>query len=146
MMEITKILKAIADETRFKILRLLLQHNYCVRALSRKLELSESAISQHIKVLREAGLLIGVKKGYYMHYDVDRARLHELASKIEELAAMEREIRHPENVGCESVEPKICRVQRVGHQCPKEVQPFCGDEDREKGRVNKHGNCQCHKP
>jgi len=61
-MEITKILKAMADDTRFRILILLLQHNYCVRALSRKLELSESAISQHIKVLREAGLLIGVKK------------------------------------------------------------------------------------
>jgi len=48
-MEITKILKAMADDTRFRILILLLQHNYCVRALSRKLELSESAISQHIK-------------------------------------------------------------------------------------------------
>jgi len=89
-MEITKILKAMADDTRFRILILLLQHNYCVRALSRKLELSESAISQHIKVLREAGLLIGVKKGYYMHYDVDRSTLHKLSSKIEELAAIER--------------------------------------------------------
>ena len=61
-METTKILKAIADGTRFKILTLLLQQNYCVRALSRKLGLSESAISQHLKVLREAGLLVGVKK------------------------------------------------------------------------------------
>jgi len=30
-MEITKILKAMADDTRFRILILLLQHNYCVR-------------------------------------------------------------------------------------------------------------------
>jgi len=99
-MEITKILKAVANETRFKILKLLLQHNYCVRALSKKLELSESAISQHIKVLREAGLLIGVKKGYYMHYDVDRNILQKLSSKIEELAAIEREVCNPEEEGC----------------------------------------------
>ncbi|MGI6585153.1 MAG: winged helix-turn-helix transcriptional regulator [Gracilibacteraceae bacterium] len=99
-MEVTKILKAIADETRFKILTLLLQHNYCVRALSKKLELSESAISQHIKVLREAGLLIGVKKGYYIHYDVDRGTLRELSSRIEELAAIERKVCNPESVEC----------------------------------------------
>lgn len=48
-----------------------LQHNYCVRALSRNIGLSEVAILQHLKVLREAGLLTGEKKGYYMHYDVD---------------------------------------------------------------------------
>jgi ArsR family transcriptional regulator len=121
-MEITKVLKAIADETRFKILKLLLQHNYCVRALSRKLELSESAISQHIKVLREAGLLIGVKKGYYMHYDVDRDALHKLSSKIEELAAIERKVCNPENVGCESSERKMCHVQRRSHKFTNEVQ------------------------
>ena len=61
------VLKAIADETRMKILLLLLRHNYCVRALARKLELSEGAVSQHLKILRDAGLLIGEKKGYFMH-------------------------------------------------------------------------------
>lgn len=58
-MDRSLVLKAIADETRMKILTLLLEHNYCVRALARSLELSEAAISQHLKVLREAGLLIG---------------------------------------------------------------------------------------
>src|SRR5690554_3693327 len=114
-MEITKVLKAIADETRLKILKMLLKHNYCVRALSRKLELSESAISQHLKVLREAGLLVGVKKGYFMHYDVDRDTLKELSSKIEEFATIEREVCNPENVGCESSEQKRCHVQKSGH-------------------------------
>jgi len=130
-MEITKILKAIADDTRFKILVLLLQHNYCVRALSRKLKLSESAISQHIKVLREAGLLIGVKRGYYMHYDVDRSTLYKLSSRIEELAAIEREFCNPENVECESSGLKMCHVQRSGCKCLNEVQSSYRGEDRE---------------
>jgi len=113
-MEISKALKAIADDTRLKMVTLLLQQNYCVRALSRKLDLSESAVSQHIRVLKEAGLLIGVKKGYYMHYDVDRSTLHKLSSKIEELAAIEREVCNPENAGCESFERKMCHIQKSG--------------------------------
>ena len=129
-METTKVLKAIADETRFKILILLLQHNYCVRALSRKLELSESAISQHLKVLREAGLLVGVKKGYFVHYDVDRDTLHELAFKIEELATIEREVCNPQNIGCESSEYKRCHVQGSSYKCSNEVQSSCHEEER----------------
>lgn len=144
-MEITKVLKAIADETRFKILILLLQHNCCVRALSRKLGLSESAVSQHIKVLREADLLIGVKKGYYMHYDVDRDTLRELSTKIKELAAIEREVCNPEKAGCESSERERCHVQRSGHKCSNKFQYSCQAEDREKGCVDNRGNCQCHK-
>ncbi len=90
-MDKTRILKAIADETRMKILTLLLEHNYCVRALARELKLSEATISQHLKILRESGLLVGEKHGYYMHYDVKRSVLHELADEIELLAAIERE-------------------------------------------------------
>ncbi|MFA6807665.1 MAG: metalloregulator ArsR/SmtB family transcription factor [Eubacteriales bacterium] len=93
------VLKAIADDSRMNILTLLLLHNYCVRALARKLNLSEAAVSQHLKVLRKAGLLIGEKRGYFMHYDVNRSVLHELATNIEELASIKREFCVPENDG-----------------------------------------------
>ena len=91
------VLKAIADETRMKILSLLLCHSYCVRALAGKLELTEGAVSQHLKVLRASGLLTGEKKGYFMHYDVNRDVLHGLAAEIEALASMERELCTPED-------------------------------------------------
>lgn len=129
-METTKLLKAIADETRFKILTLLLQHNYCVRALSRKLGLSESAISQHIKVLREAGLVIGVKKGYFKHYDVDRDKLHELALQIKKLTETKRKVCSPEKAGCKSSEQKRCHLQKDGHDSSNEGHPFCPRVDR----------------
>ncbi len=85
------VLKAIADETRLEILRLLLSRNYCVGALAQKIELSEAAISQHLKVLREAGLVNCEKCGYYSHYDVDRERLCLLAKEICRLAEIKRE-------------------------------------------------------
>lgn len=90
-MEKSMVLKAIAEETRMSILTLLLKHNYCVRSLAKELGLSESTISQHLKVLREAGLINGKKRGYFMHYDVERTVLHELAGEIEALAATEPE-------------------------------------------------------
>ena len=90
-MDKTPVLKAIADDTRMKIVMLLLRHNYCVGALARKLELSEGAVSQHLKVLREAGLLTGQRKGHFMHYDVNPDELRALAAEIEELASIQRE-------------------------------------------------------
>ena len=89
----TSVLKAIADETRINILELLLEHNYCVRALARNLELTEATISQHLKVLREAGLLTGEKRGYFMHYDVERKTLRELGGEIAALAKIKRKER-----------------------------------------------------
>lgn len=85
------ILKAIADETRMNIIKLLLNYNYCVGALARRLNLTEAAISQHIKVLREANLLVGEKRGYFMHYDVNREQLRSIALEIEALVYIKRE-------------------------------------------------------
>ncbi len=68
-------LKALGDETRMRIIQLLLNRDYCVRALARQLNLSEAAISQHIRVLKEAGFLIGERSGHFMHYRVQRDRI-----------------------------------------------------------------------
>ncbi|SHH47057.1 transcriptional regulator, ArsR family [Caloranaerobacter azorensis DSM 13643] len=85
-----EVLKAISDEKRFNIINLLLQHNFCVRALAKRLNLSEAAISQHLKVLREAGLVKGEKKGYYTHYAVNRDILYELSESLKEMAKQDR--------------------------------------------------------
>ena len=78
-------IKAIADETRLNILKSLLTKNFCVKALARKLEVSESAVSQHLKILREAGLVMGEKKGYYVHYMVREENLLKIAEDIRTL-------------------------------------------------------------
>ncbi len=121
------VLKAIADETRMNILKLLLRHNYCVRALANELGLAEATISQHLKVLREAGLLVGEKRGYFMHYSVERSVLLELAKEIEALAAIEREDCLPESRDdCPAVEQREC--PRKG-TCGDEVRKYCHGEE-----------------
>ena len=58
MKEKVKDFKAIGDETRLKILILLSTKNICAKGIAKHLEISEAAVSQHIKVLKEANLII----------------------------------------------------------------------------------------
>ena len=57
--ELIEILKSLSDETRYNLIKLLLSHDYCVGALAKRLNISESAVSQHLKILRTAGLVKG---------------------------------------------------------------------------------------
>ena len=49
-----ELLHIITMPTRYQILMLLLNHHYCGKALSAKLGISESAVSQHLQVLKTA--------------------------------------------------------------------------------------------
>ena len=139
-MEYTIILKALADETRMNIIRLLLKHNHCVRALARKLNISEAAVSQHLKVLREAGLLKGEKHGYFMHYDVNRDVLHQLASSIETLACLEREVCTPKNGGCQKGEYKNCHNATNNVHSVKDLEHCHGKKHSPHGTECRYGH------
>jgi ArsR family transcriptional regulator, arsenate/arsenite/antimonite-responsive transcriptional repressor len=68
-----EVFKALGDLTRFKILKLILSsgNNLCVTALSKKLGISQPVISQHLKILKNAGLVNPSRKGYFIHYRVN---------------------------------------------------------------------------
>jgi len=67
-MELDCMLKALGEPMRLKIYQALLERKHCVRSLSRKFGISESAISQHLKIMKEAGLVYGEKYGYHTHF------------------------------------------------------------------------------
>ena len=91
MNKMVKTLKALGDNTRLKIIKLLLIKRFCVGALARRLDVSESAVSQQLKILREAGLVIGEKKGYYVHYSVKIDKLREAGEYINNLENISKE-------------------------------------------------------
>jgi ArsR family transcriptional regulator len=82
MIDITASLKALADETRFRIINLLLTHDLCVGALAGRLDMSKAAVSQHLQILRKAGLVRGEKRGYWTHYSVDKSAIHRIAENL----------------------------------------------------------------
>ena len=76
--EITKTFKALSDPTRFKIFLLLNSRILCVNGIVNFLQISQPAVSQHLKILREAGLVKVEKKGYWVHYSSDKERIEKL--------------------------------------------------------------------
>lgn len=81
-MDTIQAVHAITDPTRFRLVLLLLQRHYCVKALAKKLGISEPAVSQHVRVLKQYGIIDGVKIGYQMHYQVDREALSVLFAEL----------------------------------------------------------------
>ena len=81
MDEIVKLFKALSDPTRVQILLHLADGDLCVGALARRLGVTHSAISQHLRVLREAGLVRGEKRGYWVHYSLDRPRVRRIVER-----------------------------------------------------------------
>ena len=67
-MDAMVLLRLLGEPTRLAILRALLERKHCVRSLSRKLGITESAVSQHLKRMREAGLVYCEQYGYHSHY------------------------------------------------------------------------------
>jgi len=73
--DLARILKILSVETRIRILHLLKGRALCVGALSAQLDVTQGAVSQHLRILRDAGILIADKRGYYVHYHVNEKTL-----------------------------------------------------------------------
>ena len=84
-MELDHILKALGEPMRLKIYQALLERKHCVRSLSKKFDISESAISQHMKVMKYAGLVYGEKYGYHTHYLPLQDAVDYLAEQFEKM-------------------------------------------------------------
>ena len=81
------IFSAFADHTRLKLVKILCRQRHpdalCVNALARLLGVTQPAISQHLRVLKAIGLVKAERRGYHIHYFINRAVLdhcRELAS------------------------------------------------------------------
>ncbi len=70
--------KALGDETRLKIYRVLEQGERCVCELMDLFEMNQSATSHNLKVLENAGLVEGRRKGKFVYYSaVDHESAHD---------------------------------------------------------------------
>lgn len=89
--EAAKVFRALSVETRVAIIRLLADRTLCVNALSNRIGVSPGAVSQHLRILKDAGLVESDRRGFYVHYSLapdaaDRCR-ETLASLFEGKAA-----------------------------------------------------------
>lgn len=77
----TGLLKALGDDNRLRIVALLAGGELCVCHIAAALQLSQPNVSQHLTVLRNAGVVDGERRGSWMYYrlqegeDPARARI-----------------------------------------------------------------------
>ena len=69
--EISRVFKAFCDENRLQILELLRSGEKCACKLLDELHITQSTLSHHMKILCDAGVVIGRKEGKWVHYSID---------------------------------------------------------------------------
>jgi len=73
--ELARMLKVLAAATRVRIVQLLKGRALCVNALAARLGVTQGAVSQHLRVMRDAGIVIDEKRGYWVHYRLNENTL-----------------------------------------------------------------------
>jgi ArsR family transcriptional regulator len=76
---------ALGDELRLDILCLLRGGERCVCELTASLELAQSRLSFHLKVLKDAGLISHRREGRWSYYALDAAAFREIEASVSEL-------------------------------------------------------------
>jgi ArsR family transcriptional regulator, arsenate/arsenite/antimonite-responsive transcriptional repressor len=76
--------KAMGEETRVKIITMLLQEEMCICELIDELGLSQSAVSHHMKILKQAGLVNDRRDGKWTFYSINKKGFEEHFEGMEE--------------------------------------------------------------
>ncbi len=89
--EIAVLAKALGHPMRVRILRLLSERDSCITGdLVAELPVAQSTVSEHLRILREAGLIQGQIEGPRISYCINRSRLEALNLGIGELRMPQR--------------------------------------------------------
>ena len=70
--EAASILKALGDENRIHILKMLRSGEKCACRILEELNISQPTLSHHMKILCDAGIVTGRKEGKWTHYSVNK--------------------------------------------------------------------------
>ncbi|MDY6910538.1 MAG: metalloregulator ArsR/SmtB family transcription factor [Thermodesulfobacteriota bacterium] len=68
MKPFVRVMKALSDPSRVKIMKLLQRRQLCVCELTAGLGLAQPTVSKHLKILEEAGLVTSTKEGLWVNY------------------------------------------------------------------------------
>jgi len=82
-----QVFKALSDPTRLKILKVLMSRRqpFCVGMIAKKIGISQPAVSQHLRILKNVGILEAHREGFHVHYIFDPHALQQYKNLIDEL-------------------------------------------------------------
>jgi ArsR family transcriptional regulator len=115
MQDVVKAMKSLSDETRLRILNVLLERECCVCEVMQALNISQTRASRNLGILHDAGFLKVRKEGLWSLYSVDRDGMKEYYPSLvdavrksledDEVAALDRK--------------RLKTAERVGPGCMK---------------------------
>ncbi len=85
MQDLIKALKALSDETRLRILKILLVRECCVCEIMQALDISQSRTSRNLRILQNAGFVERQRNGAWIFYSVNRQTVNRHATSLTEL-------------------------------------------------------------
>ena len=85
MRELVKVFKALSDETRIRLLKLLQQRELCVCEIMQVLKMTQSRVSRNLGILKDAGLVTDRRDGLWVHYSLNRKSFNKYVQPILEL-------------------------------------------------------------
>jgi ArsR family transcriptional regulator len=91
---------ALSDETRLGVLEMLRQGERCVCELQDELDAAQSRLSFHLRVLKEAGLVIDRKDGRWVHYSLNADAFAEVEESLADLKPSRRALAVRGGSGC----------------------------------------------
>ena len=82
MKEAAELFKILSADRRIEIIELLKENDMNVNTLANTLGVTQSAVSQHLRVLKAAGLVKDERKGYWIHYSLNRQALEKCRQRL----------------------------------------------------------------
>jgi DNA-binding transcriptional ArsR family regulator len=83
--QLARVLKALSAPVRVRIVQLLGGQALCVGALAGRLEVTQGAVSQHLRILRDAAIVVDEKRGCFVHYRLNERTLARWRAALDEL-------------------------------------------------------------
>ena len=83
--KLARIFKLFSVEARIRIVQALKRRGMCVTELTSLLGISQEATSQHLRVLRDAGIVWSQKRGFHVYYSLDKQNMAFIRKAISEL-------------------------------------------------------------
>lgn len=89
--EIVKVFKAFDDEKRLQILDMIRSGEKCACVILEDMQISQSTLSHHMKILCESGIVHGRKEGKWVYYSIDAEGSKRVARLLDSLTVRKEE-------------------------------------------------------
>lgn len=89
--ELADVFKALGDPTRLKLVKLLVcnpERSLCVGALAHRLGVTQPAVSQHLRVLKNVGVVEPNRDGFRVHYTINKSTLMAFREDVDALCQL----------------------------------------------------------